>query len=246
MKKSKFPSGLEHGHEAEEIRARIEQSENKAVGKDIVYGGIDGVITTFAIVAGVQGAQLDSSVALILGVANLLADGFSMAASNYLSVQTENSEKAMFIEYEWEQVRTRPEGEKEEIREIFRKKGFTGDLLEQATEQVTKDKKVWVDTMITEEYGISPVFTSPFRPAIATFVSFLIFGSIPLLPFILNVKDKFMIGSLGSVFAFFLIGALKSRWSLEKPIPSGLKTMALGAMAAVISYAIGKILGDLA
>ena len=244
--KKKFPKRLKHGHQAAEIRQRLGKSATNGLGKDVVYGGVDGVITTFAVVAGVEGAQLDPKISLILGMANLLADGFSMAASNYLAVRTENEEKRMLREYEREQIKSEPHGEREEIKQIFEMKGFEGELLDKATEQVVKDENLWLDTMISEEYGLNPLPTNPLRPALATFTSFLIFGSIPLMPFIFKAPNQFTVGTFASLFAFFLIGSLKSRWSVEKPFVSGLKTMALGACAAFISYYIGKILGDLA
>lgn len=246
MKKKDFPKRLKHGHAEKEIQERLEGPTKQALGKDIVYGGIDGVITTFAIVAGVAGAKLDPKVAMILGFANLLADGFSMAASNYMSVKTENDEKKMVMDYERAQIRKDPEGEKEEVRQIYKKKGLDGELLEQITHHLTQNEKVWVDTMVNEEYGMIPEWEKPLRPALATFISFLVFGSVPLIPFIFHAEDYFLIGALGSVGAFFLIGSLKSRWSMEKPLYSGVKTAAVGASAAFISYFIGKFLGQLA
>lgn len=246
MKKKDFPKRLSHGHEEEEIKRRLESPSKKGLAKDIVYGGVDGIITTFAVVAGVEGAQLEPRVAMILGAANLLADGFSMAASNYMSVKTENEEKQMIVDFEKTQIKNEPHGEKEEIKQIYQKKGFEGELLDQVTHKVTQNEKVWVDTMVNEEYGIIPEWEKPLRPALATFTSFLFFGSIPLLPFLFKVQDHFLVGTVASLFAFFLVGSLKSRWSLEKPFVSGFKTMGIGATAALIAYYIGKFLGQLA
>src|SRR6478752_319047 len=109
---------------------------NKDYIAEFVYGGIDGAITTFAVVAGATGAGLNISVVIILGVANLLADGFSMSVGNYFSTKAEqdNYDKHKAIEY-WEIEHLR-EKEIEEIREIYAKKGFKGELLEQVVSTI--------------------------------------------------------------------------------------------------------------
>ena len=111
---------------------------------EFIYGGIDGSVTTFAVVAGAAGANLDSAVVIILGFANLFADGFAMSVGSYLSTKSEkqNYEKHKAIEY-WE-VDHLPEKEREEIREIYQAKGFEGELLEQVVDKITEDKDRWV------------------------------------------------------------------------------------------------------
>ena len=123
---------------------------NKAYITEFVYGGIDGAITTFAVVAGAAGANADLYWVLIFGFANLIADGFSMSVGSYFSVKAErdNFEKHQAIEY-WE-VENLREREVEEIREIYATKGFKGELLEKVVEVITSDKDVWVDAMMKE------------------------------------------------------------------------------------------------
>jgi len=121
---------------------------------DFIYGSIDGAVTTFAIIAGVVGASLSPGIILILGFANLFADGFSMAAANYQASKARNQ----FIEMrrkqeEWE-IDNLEEQEKEEIREIYKKKGFKDELLEEVVRTITSRRKVWVDTMMKEEVGL--------------------------------------------------------------------------------------------
>lgn len=240
-----FPKKLLHDHTPQAIKDRI-SNRKQTVGKDIVYGGVDGVITTFAVVAGVEGAGLESNVAIILGAANLFADGFSMAASNYLSVKAENDEKFLIRSYEEKQIKVEKEGEVEEVRQILKNKGFEGELLSMAVQKITSNPKEWLNLMMREEYGMSPELRSPLRPALATFLAFLSFGSIPLLPYALWSHNYFAAGIIGSAVAFYAIGAFKSRWSLESSPLSGIKTACLGLGAAAISYFIGKLLGHLA
>jgi VIT1/CCC1 family predicted Fe2+/Mn2+ transporter len=152
---------------------------------EFVYGGIDGSVTTFAVVAGSVGAGLDSTVIIILGFANLFADGFAMSIGAYLSSKTDvdNYEKHKAIEY-WE-VENVPEKEKDEIREIFQRKGFKGKLLEDVVETITDDKDRWVDVMMKEELGLIEENKSPFKIGLITFLSFLLLGFIPLLVYVL-------------------------------------------------------------
>jgi VIT1/CCC1 family predicted Fe2+/Mn2+ transporter len=119
--------------------------------EDFVYGATDGAVTTFAVVAGVVGASLSPSIVLILGFANLPADGFSMAVGNYLAAkaQREYIEKARKRE-EWE-IDNLVEQEKQEIRDIYTKKGFKDELLDEIVRVITSRRKVWVDTMMREE-----------------------------------------------------------------------------------------------
>ena len=152
--------------------------------ENFVYGAIDGAVTTFAIVTGVVGASLSPSIIIILGFANLLADGFSMAIGNYLAVKTLNE----FIQRErkreeWE-IDNRIEEEQQEIREIYVKKGFKDELLDDIVRIITSRRKVWVDTMMREELVLIEGKHSPVVSAVNTFVGFNAIGIIPLIPFI--------------------------------------------------------------
>ena len=122
--------------------------------QDFVYGATDGSVTTFAVVAGVVGAALSPSIILILGFANLFADGFSMAIGNYLGTksQKEYIEKERKRE-EWE-IENLVEQEKQEIRDIYTKKGFKDELLDEIVNVITARRKVWIDTMMREELGL--------------------------------------------------------------------------------------------
>ena len=121
---------MEHSHHPGEIRARLAEGPKTSYLSDWVYGGIDGAITTFAIVAGVVGAEMSTRVILILGAANIIADGFSMAASNYSGTKAELDDYRRHRAYEEEQVERIPEAERMEVREIYRSKGFEGQELE--------------------------------------------------------------------------------------------------------------------
>jgi VIT1/CCC1 family predicted Fe2+/Mn2+ transporter len=180
---------LEHEHTPDAIADRIASSNHNYI-RDFIYGGIDGAVTTFAVVSGVSGAELSTSIVLILGFANLVADGFSMAASNYLGTRAEIDDYRRLEKVEHRHIRIEPEGEREEIRQIYREKGFEGEELEKAVELITSDKDRWVKTMLTEEYGLPAEIRSPWRAALATFAAFIVCGLVPLVPYLFGVKSS--------------------------------------------------------
>lgn len=235
---------ISHEHSVEAIRERLEHGPQASYLRDWVYGGIDGAVTTFAIVAGVVGANLSTGVILVLGAANVLADGFSMAASNFTGTKTEREEFERLKAHEERQIVRDPEGEIREVREIFRVKGFDGDDLERVVEVITGDKALWVNTMLTEEYGLPMSERSPLRAAFGTFIAFLLCGLVPLVPYILSpwliARDTASVWSIGATaLTFFAIGSAKSRWSLVSWWRSGAETAAIGLLAAAIAYVVG-------
>ncbi|MEL7547330.1 MAG: VIT1/CCC1 transporter family protein [Pseudomonadota bacterium] len=233
---------LEHSHTPAEIAARLARFPKPSYLRDWVLGGIDGAITTFAIVAGVAGAGLSTSVVIILGIANLLADGISMAAGNYSGVKAENEAMSNVREMEKRHIALAPDGEREEVRQIFAKKGFRGDDLERAVSTVTEDKDRWIDFMLTEEFGLARSERAPLPAAAATFLAFVVCGLIPLLPYVLGWPNVFVVASLGTGCVFFCIGALKSHWSNRSWASSGVETLAIGTAAATTAYLVGHYL----
>jgi vacuolar iron transporter family protein len=131
-------------HTPANIQARLSEPPRPSHLRDFIYGGIDGTVTTFAVVAGVEGADLAASIVIILGFANLIADGFSMAVSNFLATRAEMQEMELAREEEEREIEHSPEGEREEIRQIFARKGFEGDDLDRAVDVITSNRGVWV------------------------------------------------------------------------------------------------------
>jgi hypothetical protein len=146
---------LEHAHTRQAIRDRLARGPSTNYLRDWIYGGVDGAITTFAIVAGVAGADLSVTILLILGFANLLADGFAMGASNFIATKSERDDYEPVLSIERRHLAVIPDGEREEIRQIFAAKGFAGDDLDRVVNVITSDKNLWTKTMATEEYGLS-------------------------------------------------------------------------------------------
>lgn len=214
---------------------------------EFVYGGIDGTVTTFAVVAGAVGAGLDNSVIIILGFANLFADGFAMSVGSYLSSKSEkdNYEKHKKIEY-WE-VDNIPDQEREELKEIFREKGFKGKLLEQVVDTIATDKDRWVDVMMQDELNMNEPTKSPFKIGLVTFLSFIFIGIIPLTIYIVDllfnrVSNLFIWTSLLTSLAFIFIGVLKTYVTETSRLKGILETLLLGAVAAIVAYYVGDVL----
>ncbi len=236
---------LEHGHLPDQIAARLSDGPKVNYLRDWIYGGIDGAVTTFAIVAGVVGADMSARVVLILGTANLLADGFSMAAANYSGTKAELDDYARIRRMEERHIQVVPEGEREEIRQLFAAKGFAGDDLKRAVKVITSSEQRWVDMMVAEEHGIPGVDRSPIVAGVMTFFAFLVCGVVPLLPFIGGVEASVPLSVVMTALVFFIIGSLKSRWSTSNWWRSGTETLAIGLAAAGVAYAVGIVLKDL-
>lgn len=239
-------------HTPEAIKARLSTPPRQSHLRDFIYGSIDGTVTTFAVVAGVAGADLSATIVIILGIANLVADGFSMAVSNFLGTRAEIQERALAWREEQREINDIPEGEREEIRQIFAKKGFLGGELDRVVEVITSDPRVWIDTMMVEELGYSPSRAEPLRAAGTTFVAFLTVGFIPLSAFIFEqllpsfLKTPFLWSALMTGTAFFIVGAFKSRFVAQRWWLAGSETLAMGGVAAAIAYVVGALLKNIA
>ena len=236
-------------HTPERIRQRLSAPQTHSYLRDFVYGAIDGTITTFAVVSGVAGAGLSSGVIIILGMANLIGDGFSMAASNYLGTKTEEELRKRARRTEELHISHYPEGEREEIRQIFSNKGFSGKQLEDVVDVITADQQRWVDTMMVEELRLPLEGPSAIRAAITTMVAFALVGLIPLLPFLYNlvasvgIQNPYVASTLFTGVAFFLVGAGKSWFVDETWYRAGTETLLIGGCAAALAYAVGMLLG---
>ena len=228
---------LEHSHTPEGIHDRLVKGPRRSYLRDWIYGGIDGTVTTFAIVAGVVGANLSVGVLLILGFANLLADGFAMAASDYTGTKSEHEDYTRVLGIERKHIALVPEGEREEIRQIFSAKGFSGADLERVVAVITSDSSLWAKTMATEEYGLSPTLRSPLLAALCTFGAFVVCGCVPLLTYLL--PGGLYACAIATGATFFGVGAIKSVWSPRGWLRSGLEVFIIGMIAAVLAFAVG-------
>lgn len=227
--------------------------------KSLVYGGVDGSITTFAVVAGVSGAGLSSGIIIMLGLANLFADGLSMGISDYLSSTAElDFAIAERRREEWE-TENFLEGEKQEMVEIYQNKGLTKEDAETVINVISRYKDVFVDAMLVDELGIQPpdLTSAPWKDGVVTFIAFCVFGFIPLIAYIVSYAvDQsghhsssnwpFLVSCILTGMTLFLLGAGKSFLTRQHWLKGGLMVLGTGGVAAAAAYVVGFLLEPLA
>ena len=215
---------------------------------EMVYGGLDGIITTFAVVTGVAGAQLGTSIILILGLANLLADGFSMATGAYVSLKSEQE----YYRKEWEreawEVEHFPDGERMELMDVYRSRSYSEEDARQLVEIQSREPTRWVNAMMLDELGMLKDETNPLVNGLVTFGAFIVAGSVPLLVYLLGLlvsipqASTFPASLIMSALALFGLGAAKVTVTKLNPIRSGLEMLIVGSLAAGVAYVVGALL----
>lgn len=212
---------------------------------DIVYGANDGIVTTFAVVSGVNGAALSPSVVVIMGLANVLADALSMGLGSFLSSRSKRDNYHRILKEEYQEIEAIPEIEREEIREIYRAKGFQGADLETVTRVITADKKIWVDTMMREENGLTLEDSdNAALHGFVTFTAFVTFGMIPIAPYLLPIAEgrRFPVTIIATGIALLLVGLLRSIVTRERIFRGPLEIFCIGTVCAVVAYFVGAAL----
>lgn len=243
---------LKQEHTPAAIALRLEAAGGHSYLRDFVYGAIDGAVTTFAVVSGVVGADLSTGIIVILGLANLVGDGFSMAASNFLGTRAERQLRDRARRIEEHHIDTYPQGEVEEVRQLVRRKGFAGRDLERAVQILTSNRQRWVDLMLAEELGLPESPASPWRAAATTFFAFVVIGMLPLIAFLVayltrvDIANPFAWSAAMTAAAFVAVGAVKSRFVDQSWYWSGLETLGVGGSAAALAYIIGWALRGVA
>ncbi len=240
---------LEHEHDPVSISSRLSAKPVHGTLGDFVLGSVDGTITTFAIVSGVAGAGLSPGIAAVLGFSNVFADGFSMAVSGYLKAQSDVQALERYRAIEEKHILHAPDGEREEIRQIYAAKGFDGEILEKIVETICADRELWVDAMLVDEYGLQLGPQDPKRAAIVTFASFVTVGSVPLLPMILTSNMGtdwvFQLSALVTATMFLIIGAVRGIVVKQSIPKSAISTFLVGGIAAALAYGTGALLQGL-
>jgi VIT1/CCC1 family predicted Fe2+/Mn2+ transporter len=211
---------------------------------DIILGGQDGLVNVLGVILGVAAATSDPRIVLVAGLAATFAESVSMGAVAYTSTLADadfyESEKAR----EYRHLKHVPDVEREEILEIYRQKGFEGDLLNRIVDTITANKDVWVAVMMAEEHQLSPRDREQaLRSAGIVGVSAVIGSLIPLIPFlVLSVSAAIPVSILLSAFVLFAVGAHKARTTVGHPTQSGLEMAIIGTMSALVGYAVGLLL----
>ncbi len=238
-------------HDAARIAAAAQEEHGGASHAylgNMVYGGLDGIVTTFAVVSGVAGASLGAHVVLIMGLANLFADGFSMGIGAFLQSKSDQEYYNREREREAWEVVNFPDGERAELQAVYVSQGYTQEDAGRLVEIQTKDPEKWVDTMMVNELGLMPDEKKPLNAALATLAAFVAAGALPLLVYLVGLvtpippATAFAISLALSFVALFALGAAKTLVTGLKPIRSGFEMLVVGGLAAGVAYVIGLLL----
>ena len=215
--------------------------------RDFVFGFGDGVNTSLGIAAGVGGADASSDIIILAALVAMFTGAKAMAVQNYLAVKSHRELLKSEIDRENWEIENKPEVEREEIEDIYKAKGFTGKDLEMIVNKITSDKKVWLNTMLTEELNLNlDIAGHPLKGALIMFGSFLIGGILPIIPFFFSSGFTPLIIAVGiSLSASFIVGAIKSRMANTSLIKGGIEMAGLGTGIALIGYGIGTELASI-
>lgn len=209
--------------------------------RDITLGANDGLVSILTLLAGVAAAA-SGDVVLLAGIAGLVAGAISMGVGAYVSAKAYGAFYRQELEREIREMKELPDVEREEIREIYRRRGFRGELLERVVDTITSDPRVWLKVMMSEELGLSAQFARPLGAAGVVFAAFIAGGAVPVLPFVfldgLAALGSSMVVTTG---ALLLAGAVRSRFTGERPLAAGLELVGMAAVGVGIAYLIGRL-----
>ena len=215
--------------------------------RDFVFGFGDGVNTSLGLAAGVGGAAVSSDLIILAALVAMFTGAKAMAVQNYLAVKSQRELLTSEINRENWEIENKPEDERKEIVDIYKAKGFTGKDLEMIVDKITSDKKVWLDTMLTEELNLNlEILGNPIKSALRMFGAFLVGGILPIIPFFFSSGFTPLFIAIGmSLTASFIVGAVKSRMANTSLIKGGIEMAGLGTGIALIGYGIGSELASI-
>lgn len=206
-----------------------------------VFGMMDGLVSNFALIAGVAGASAGSSEVALAGLAGLVGGAFSMAAGEYISVQSQNESTAAEIEVERHELVHNADAELAELTEMYVARGVERELAEQVARQLSRDPEQALVIHAQEELGVDPTqLPSPLTAAGSSFLSFCVGALLPLLPYSLGAKDLW-ISAILAVLALFGAGVAASRFTSRTWAYSGVRQLAFGVLAAAVTYGVGSL-----
>jgi len=220
--------------------------------RDIVFGFGDGVNTSLGIVAGIGGASVGVDIVILAAIIGMFTGAKAMAVQNYLAVKSQIEILQSEIKREEYEIENTPEDVRKEIEEIYKSKGFAGEELNMVVNKITSNKGVWLKTMLTEELGLNlEILGNPIKGAIVMFISFLIGGILPILPYfivktgLINNFTALLIAISMSLSSSFMIGAIKGRLAKKSWVKGGLEMSLLGTGIALLGYGIGSEMNNL-
>ena len=231
---------------AEREVQRIQHEHSDVTGgwlRPAVFGASDGLVSNFALIAGVTGGNAGSKAVLLAGLAGLAAGAFSMAAGEYVSVRSQAEQALAEIELERRELERNPKGEERELAQMYISKGLEPQLAREVARQLSKDPSKLLDVHVREELGITADELPSARLAAgSSFASFSIGAVLPVLPYLFGASS--MIPALVLTLAgLFLCGAWVTKLTPRPWWYGGLRQTAIGALAAVVTYGVGALVG---
>lgn len=213
--------------------------------KDLILGGQDGLVNVLGIILGVAAATNDSRTIIIAGLAGTFAESISMGAVAYTSQKAARDYYYSELNRERKEMKTMPLAEKEEIRQIYEKKGFKGKLLNQIVTKITSNKRIWLQTMMAEELRMFPDdYQRPGMDSVVVGLASFVGSIIPLMPFFFfEVTPAVKTALITAAIVLFATGAIKARLTVGDWRKAGLEMMIIGLVAALGGYAIGALMG---
>jgi VIT1/CCC1 family predicted Fe2+/Mn2+ transporter len=226
----------EHGHD--------EQHEGAARGaalRNFVFGTSDGLVTVLAFVAGVSASLASRRLVLMAGVAEMFAGAVSMGLGAFLGTRAERDWYERERRREELEVAKIPHLEKQELRDIYRKKGLDGEILERVVDAFSANEKRWVDIMMTEELGLQPVESSPWSAGVVVGGSYVLAAAVPLAPYVALVGTPALVVSMAiTAVALGAVGVAKARLTQRPQLRAGVETMFTGLAGTGICWGIGR------
>lgn len=226
--------------------AEIHHSHRDVTGgwlRPAVFGAMDGLVSNFALLAGVAAGSGDRDVIVLAGLAGLAAGAFSMAAGEYTSVASQSELAQAEIAVERAEIERRPGAEQAELAQLYVSRGLEPELAAEVARQLSRDPERALEVHAREELGVHPAdLPSPALAAGSSFVSFAAGAFLPLLPYLLGA-DSLWPALVVALCGLFLCGALVARVTARPWWYSGLRQLLLGAAAAAVTYAVGRLVG---
>jgi VIT1/CCC1 family predicted Fe2+/Mn2+ transporter len=208
-----------------------------------VFGAMDGLVSNFALIAGVAGGRVHHQVIVLTGLAGLAAGAFSMAAGEYISVASQSELAQAEIEVERRELQRSPEAEERELAQLYEARGLSPELAQEVARQLSRDPEEALGVHAREELGIDPGdLPSPTLAAGSSFLSFAVGACLPVIPYLLGAVDLWPAALLAAA-GLFTAGALVSRVTARSWWFSGLRQLLLGGAAAVVTFAVGSLIG---
>jgi VIT1/CCC1 family predicted Fe2+/Mn2+ transporter len=210
-----------------------------------VFGLSDGLVTNISLVLGVAGASPDGQIVRLVGVAGLVAGAFSMAAGEYLSMTAQRELMERELEVERESLTQSPEGEAQELRGMYEQRGIAPAVARDMVDEVMQDPELALETHAREELGINPKHLgSPVQAALSSFFSFGVGAFIPLLPWLFSRGNGAILASVVlSAVAALAVGLVLAVFTERSKFRSALRQLVITAVAAAVTYGVGRALG---